>query len=183
MKEFKKIEFQTGPNGFLQVNHDGVLFEYKENDYDFTQLAMAWLEENYPDAVKYLEGKFKKNKWNRRLFEWSIVTNFFSCKCGALDDELDIDADGEIHVEHVNCPIRSFCEDKICRMLSKYKLTDEESKVIPLLADGMSHESIGIILGKNANTIKSTINRACKRFEIQMNGKVLVAFCRKKGLL
>ena len=100
-----------------------------------------------------------------------------------MDDELDIDAEGEIHVEHVNCPIRSFCEDKICRMQSKYKLTDEESKVVPLLADGMSHESIGIILGKSANTIKSTINRACKRFEIQMNGKVLVAFCRKKGLL
>ena len=182
MKELKKIEFSLTPSGRIQYSVDGGTRVYHKNDYVFTGVAMAWLNENYPDAVKKLEKKFS-GCIDKPLLHWKIVTNFFACKCGVSDNVLDIDDDGILHAEFISCPCRLFCKDKICEATPKYRLTVTEKEIIPLLADGYSHKMIAKELNKTPDAIKSTINRACKRFGLEMNGKKLVAFCNKQGLL
>ena len=183
MRDFKNIEFSLTPVGTIQYSVDGGMKVYGKNDYEFTASAMDWINENYPDAVKVLEKKFGTSKMNRTFFHWQIVTNFFACKCGATDNVLDIDEDGVMHAEFIACPCRFFCKDQVCMIAQKYKLTPAESEIMPLLADGLSHKSIGMILKKSPEAVKSTICRACKRFGIPVNGKLLVSFCNKKELL
>lgn len=183
MVEFKNIEFSLTPVGTIQYSVHGGMKVYSKNDYEFTGAAMNWLNENYPDAVKVLEKKFATSKMNRTFFHWQIVTSFFACKCGAIDNVMDIDDEGFLHAEFMICPSRFFCKDRICMIAQKHKLTPAETEIMPLLADGLSHKSIGMILKKSPEAVKSTICRACKRFGIEINGKKLVAFCNKKGLL
>ena len=183
MVELKSIEFGLTSVGTIQYSVPGGMRVYDKNDYEFTGVAMAWLNENYPDAVKVLERKFAASKMHRTFFHWQIVTNFFACKCGAVDNVLDIDEDGVLHSEFIMCPNRFFCKDRVCMIAPKYKLTPAENDIMPLLADGLSHKSIATILNKTPDAIKSTICRACKRFGIEVNGKKLVAFWNKKGLL
>ncbi|MEG1950858.1 MAG: hypothetical protein RR137_10920 [Odoribacter sp.] len=183
MKDLKNIEFSLNPSGTISYTVDGGTKIYAVNDYELTASAMAWLELNYPEAVKILAKKFSSSQTNRPFHHWQIVTNFFACKCGACDNVLDIDDDGIIHSEFVICPVRFFCKDKTCQVQPKYRLTPAESEIMPLLSDGLSHNSIATILKKNPESVKSTIKRACKRFGIEMNGKKLVAFCLKNNLL
>lgn len=183
MVDFRNIEFSLTPKGTIQYNMNGVIKVYEENDYEFTGAAMDWISENYPDAIKILEKKFADSKMNRPFFHWQIVTNFFACKCGIVDNVMDIDNEGTLHGEFVSCPVRLFCKDKVCKTEPKFRLTRAESEILPLLANGLSHNSIGVILKKNPETVKSTICRACKRFGLPVNGKMLVSFCNKKELL
>lgn len=183
MKELRNIEFMLNPSGTVSYSTGEGTKVYAVNDYEFTSAAMDWLKLNFPEAVSILEKKFSKSASNRSFHHWQIVTNFFACKCGASDNVLDIDTDGMFHCEFVSCPIRFFCKDKVCQILPKYRLTKVESEILPLLSDGLSHKSIGMILSKSPDTVKSTINRACKRFGIEMNGKKLVSFCLKHNLL
>lgn len=183
MKEFKNIEFSLTPVGTIQYSVENGMKVYDKNDYEFTAAAMNWIEENYPDAIRVLEKKFAASKMNRTFFHWQIVTNFFACKCGAIDNVMDIDDDGFLHSEFMVCPCRFFCKDKVCMIAQKYRLTQAESEIMPLLADGLSHKTIATILNKTPDAVKSTIFRACKRFGLEANGKKLVAFCNKKGLL
>lgn len=183
MKELRSIEFTLTPSGAISYTVDGGTKVYAVNDYELTASAMDWLNLNYPEAVRILEKKFSDSKTNRPFHHWRIVTNFFACKCGASDNVLDIDDEGMLHGEFVMCPARFFCKDKVCQIQPKYRLTKVESEIIPLLEDGLSHKTIATILDKNPDTVKSTINRACKRFGIEMNGKKLVSFCLKHNLL
>lgn len=182
MKELKNIEFSLVHTGKIQYSVEGGMKIYESNDYEFTAIAMAWLNNNYPDAVKKLEVKFQ-GCIDRALLHWKIVTNFFACKCGMADNVLDIDEDGVLHSEFMPCPNRLFCKYKVCDAKPKYRLTSAEVEIMPLLADGLSHKSIAMILKKTPDAVKSTICRACKRFGIEVNGKKLVAFCNKKGLM
>ena len=183
MKEFKNIEFSLTPAGMIQYNVEGGTKVYHKNDYEFTMVAMAWLLANYPDTVKKLEKKFSDCRFNRPYVHWKIVTCFFACKCGMTDNVMDIDEDGVLHSEFILCPHRIFCNDKICEAQPKFKLTVTERKNVPLLADGYSQKMIANELNKTPDAIKSTIFRACKRFGLEANGKKLVAFCNKQGLL
>lgn len=183
MMEFKNIEFSLTASGAIQYSIEGGTRIYAVNDYEFTAAAMGWLKENYPEAIKILEKKFEGSKHNRPFHDWQIVTNFFACRCGVCDNVTDIDEDGNLHSEFLSCPIRMFCKDKVCQVSPIYKLTEEEGKVIPLLADGLSIKSIAAVLNKTPDAVKGTITRACKRFGIKINGGKLIAFCNKKGLL
>ena len=71
----------------------------------------------------------------------------------------------------------------ICEVAPKFRLTPVEKEIMPLLADGYSQKMIANELHKSPDAIKSTIFRACKRFGLEANGKKLVAFCNKQGLL
>lgn len=183
MRELKSIEFSLTPSGKIQYSVEGGARVYNKNDYEFTGVAMAWLNENYPDAVKKLEKEFSDCRFNRPLFHWKIVTRFFACKCGATDNVLDIDEDGILHSEFIQCPYRQFCKNMICEVAPKFRLTPVEKEIMPLLADGYSQKMIANELHKSPDAIKSTIFRACKRFGLEANGKKLVAFCNKQGLL
>lgn len=183
MKEFKNIEFSLTPSGMIQYNVEGGTKVYHKNDYEFTGVAMAWLNENYPDAVKKLEKEFSDCRFNRPVFHWKIVTRFFACKCGMSDNVLDIDGEGMLHPEFIPCPYRLFCKNMICEAEPKFKLTATEREIVPLLADGYSQKMIANELNKTPEAVKSTIFRACKRFGLEANGKKLVAFCNKQGLL
>jgi hypothetical protein len=183
MRELKSIEFSLTPSGKIQYSVEGGTRVYNKNDYEFTGVAMAWLNENYPDAVKKLEKEFSDCRFNRPLFHWKIVTRFFACKCGATDNVLDIDEDGILHSEFIQCPYRQFCKNMICEAAPKFRLTPVEKEIMPLLADGYSQKMIANELHKSPDAIKSTIFRACKRFGLEANGKKLVAFCNKQGLL
>lgn len=182
MIEFKNIEFSLVPSGKIQYSVKGGMKIYEINDCEFTAAAMTWLNNNYPDVVKKLETKFH-GCIDKVLLHWKIVTNFFACKCGMVDNVLDIDENGVLHSEFMPCPNRLFCKYKVCDAKPKYRLTPAESEIMTLLADGLSHKSIAMIIKKTPDAVKSTICRACKRFGIEVNGKKLVSFCYKKGLL
>lgn len=181
--KFRSIEITLTEKGKISYIINGAIKVYEVKDSEFTHAAMEWLKERFSTRLKVLEAMFKSSRHNTQLFKWNIVTRFFACKCGALDNVLDIDIDGNLTAEFMLCPHRFFCKDLTCEAMPDLKLTDIEKEIVYSLFEGKSIAETANYLDRDIEAVRSSIGRACKRFGLTKNSSKLVAYCNKNNLI
>ena len=127
------------------VVHDKKTDEFRnfsDAETEFIYKAIIKIRDDYPKAYEALN-KMYLLRANKR---YMIVSHFFRCNFGMLDNILDIDDDFNFRLEKVFCPMRAgFChhENVICNPELSTELSSRELEVAKLLAQELTCEEIG----------------------------------------
>lgn len=139
------IELYKTPTGELEIKSDNGVKTYLQEDKGLTNYIYTEIEENYPEAHAALNLLYKGSVLNLPYFKYLCVHRFLRCNCGNYDKVLDVDSDGKMHFEFVECPIRGrecLHDGVICSPKFKTNLSDRELEVMELLCDGYTtHEA------------------------------------------
>lgn len=165
------VEFYIMNGKTCFMGKDGVGRQLTPQNRDEITFMLENIGKVFPDAMKALKEWAKDSERNRVWFEFRIVDRFVRCNFG--DDEFlhtDVDDMGMFHLEEVKCPLRGsgYCkhENVVCKPKASLGLSEEESKVVGLYAQGMRPGEIAARLGKAEQTCKQQINHAYKRLKL-----------------
>lgn len=159
----RNIEFYNTPDGNIAVKpNNGAMYYLNEKHTEIISDMLTMISELYPQAFKELSELYSKSIRNRSYFEYKIVHRFIRCNFGEYDAlNQDIDHKGQLHFEHVKCPLRGECrlEGIVCYPKVNSKLSEREKEVLRLLAEGDDNLEIADKLAISPNTVKNHIMR------------------------
>lgn len=159
MKELKSIEFYTSPDGDVLVKEkDKAVYVLTEDHRELVTSMNTLIGDRYPKAFGALMSIYSVNNPNRTDYEYRLVHRFLRCNFGSYDQlKIDIDGNGRINFEEVQCPLRGECpyDGIICRPELCCELSNREKEVAELLVDGkMSNEQIAEKLYISPSTVR-----------------------------
>ena len=175
----KRIEAYGTPEGEAMLRFSsGETIVYTEEQHDFTERMMTFLENYFPKALSGLRRWFAKSKPNKPYYEFLIVRQFILCNFFEYDHRLDIDEDGNFHFEFVQCPVRATClynghrcadegpnEIGVCNPEFASELSPEEYRVMTLFYTypGITCIEIAEMLCKSPHTVENQKKHAMRR--------------------
>ncbi len=156
--------------------HDGVRYTFEETP----KWIIEKIEEDmlqYPDAMKALAS------WEN-LDESEWVRQYIICRFGGIDDEPDIDLEGNVHhAEYFDCGLRGQCryEGKLCTALKVENGYLGKAEIEVLRYISLPDKLIADKLNKSIDTIIT--QQQTIRAKTGMRSKVeLAIFAQKKGI-
>ena len=167
MKDLKKIEFSSSPEGIVIVQMDGKIFNLTESHHELLQKIAELISIQYPQAWKALGINYKSTEGNSWYNLYKKVSRFILCNMGKMD-ALSFDVDNNIlHIEDISCPIRRECQFNgiICRPKA-LNLSKREEDVVRMMSHGMTYKEISASLNVGSSTIKNIIQNATKRLKL-----------------
>ena len=167
MKDLKKIEFCSSPEGMVIVQMDGKIFNLTESHHELLQKIADLISIQYPQAWKALGINYKSTEGNSWYNLYKKVSRFILCNMGKMD-ALSFDVDNNIlHIEDISCPIRRECQFNgiICRPKA-LNLSKREEDVVRMMSHGMTYKEISASLNVGSSTIKNIIQNATKRLKL-----------------
>ena len=175
----KRIEAYGTPEGEVKLHFgDSETMLLTEDRREFIEKAYAYIELYFPKALNGLRRWFAKSKANRHYYEFLIVRQFILCNFSAYDNRFDVDEDGNLHFEFVQCPVRATClynghcrageganEIGVCNPEFDSELSPEEKRVMRYFYDDPKLTCIEIaeMLCKSPHTVANQKNRAMRR--------------------
>lgn len=170
----KAIEFYSRPDGEVEVLIDGQSpFVLTSKHYDLIMELYNKIMSEYPDAHAALYNRYTASLQNNPHFRFLVVRGFVKCNFSQFDNKLDIDESGKYNFEYVSCPLRGECKDEnvICGPKLKTVLSDQEIKVLELIATGKEAEGIAEILCISKHTVDTHRKNIQKKLDIHnVNG-------------
>ncbi|MFA6400918.1 MAG: LuxR C-terminal-related transcriptional regulator [Salinivirgaceae bacterium] len=178
------VEFFKDPSGRNLVINDLTKDEFRifnNEDKEVINLITDKIEEDYPEAYERL----KQHYWNGAERKYMLVARFLRCNFSKNDHEPDIDDDGNLCLERVECPLKGlFCKDYqvICEPKLNTTISDREKDVAILYATGLSVEEVGERLFISPNTVRNHRQRIFKKLNIHAKSD-LVNWAYKNKLM
>lgn len=145
MMELKGIEFSSTSDGEVLIKSKDGINILSQNDRDFIESILITIRGRYPQAYEALSKEYAPSRANNRFFEFRMVKRFIRCNYGEQDTlNLDIDDNGNFHIEEVRCPLRGECKHEgiICKPVLNCSLTDQEKIVLDLKSKGLKESQI-----------------------------------------
>lgn len=167
IKDLKQIEFGSSPDGKVTVLQDGKIFYLEEKDHDFIEEIAKLIEKQYPRAWKALSINYRSSEKNAWHYLYLRVSRFILCNMGKVDGlQYDID-NGILHIEDINCPMRSECpwNGVVCHPQA-FNLTEREEEIVKLRAKGETYKDISRKLHIENSTVKNILQSARKRLSL-----------------
>lgn len=154
---------------------DGSMRKLLETDYDFISSMVEQISTFYPEAYAALCAEYAGCAPNQPYFRYRIVCRFVRCNFPALDNVPDIDANLKCTFEHVNCPLRGECkyDHKICRPQFDHRLSAAEKRVLALVYEGLTEETIGDRLKLSPLTVHTHVRNAYARLGIHSKAEFM----------
>lgn len=166
----RAIELYNTPDGRVCIKPENdAMFILDENKCNIIQPMLGNIHNLYPDAFKKLSEIYSKSSRNKKYYEFRMVHRFCRCNFGSYDTlQKDIDANGEWHLEQVNCPLRGECPEEgiICMPKLHTVLSDREFEVAKLLGY-MSPEEISDELHLSIRTVYNHIQSIKFRLKLK----------------
>ncbi len=164
-------------NGKLYVVHDRKVDEWP----DFPEYVMEKVQE---DMLKYPEAIRSLGQWENLLPE-HYEYRYIACRFGGLDDEPDIDVDGNVHPsEYVPCKLRGECrfEGKLCQSLKVANgiISKRELDILRLIEE--DNKVIADRLCVSTETVNSHIINIREKVRVR-NKAQLSVWASKKGII
>lgn len=148
MIDFTNIEFYSTPEGEVMIKPiSGPVKILQESDRELIQGMLQLINDRYPDAFAALSDLYSRSTMNRSYYEFAMVHRFCRCNFGAFDTmQLDVDKQGNLHLEQVPCPLRNTGDCKLCGVVCSprlnTKLTAREMDILELIAAGYTNKQI-----------------------------------------
>lgn len=178
------IEFFKDPSGRNLVVNDlsnGDFRIFTKEEKEITNIIFDKIEEDYPEAAERLKDLY----WKGAERKYMIAARFLRCNFSKNDHEPDIDEDGNLCLERVECPLKGlFCKDYkvICEPRLNTILSDREKEVAILYASGHNIDEVGETLFIAPNTVRNHRHRIFKKLNIH-NKSDLVNWAYKNKLM
>ncbi len=160
----KNVEF------YLSLDKENIMVEnietnsishLKEISFGDIKAIDIEIKKNYTETYNCLCAKFGDQYHSA----FARVYQFIACNLGSRDGIVDIDEDGNFHLEKTSCPIRHRCKDNFCTPKITSDLSKRELEVIDLFVKGMCKEEIGERLFISANTVHNHINNIYQKLD------------------
>lgn len=174
MSALKNTEFFTFENEVWYKAADGIQRRLTESDPTVREL-LAHLSEFYPDALAALEVHYKRLSGNIVHYRFRIVQRFCKCNLGNIDHVPDLCSGGQIHFEHVPCPLRGECslEGVVCHPKFNSKISAAEMRVLELVFRQMRCEDIADRLCLSLHTVKNHKRNAYNRIGVHTTAEFI----------
>lgn len=168
MKTIRGIEFFSFEDEVWYRSADGSQHKLTENDRTEIGYVFDYICDFYPDAFAKLQEKYKRCASNVPYYQYKIVWSFCKCNFGIIDNTDDIDENGDMHFEHVPCPMRGECpyENVVCHPKFNSKISDSEMRVLELLFKNLPKEEIALRLYLSIHTVNNHIRNAFQRIGV-----------------
>lgn len=160
MTKLRNIEFFADPFGNVMVSDVNGVRTYAIEDKELTSALFLQIEDEYPEAFRALTELYRKSMPNAPYFRYLVCHRFVRCNFSVYDRKVDINEQGMMLLEEVQCPLRGEClyEGVICGAKYNNKLTQRQQEVMKLYCDGKTYEEISRTLFISPETVK-TIKR------------------------
>lgn len=180
----KRVEFYTFEDQVWYRQEDGSQHQLTDKDRDAVRFIIEQFQEFYPEALEASLNEYKRCQANLPHFQFRIALRLCKCNFGVIDDSTsDVDSYGNLHFEHVPCPLRGECkyENIICHPKFNSKISDAEMRVIELLFNGVSRPEIAEELCLSPHTVHNHIRNACARIGAKKESE-LIAYAHRHNL-
>lgn len=162
-----KIEFFKNPAGSIVINDitTGKYYPYTTNCEEMFSFLYKTIQEDYPEALKACIESLPKNI---RYVNFKATDRFLRCNFSKHDNLPDINEDGSLMLERVECPLRGICqhENIICNPKYNTHLSKRETEVAIELASGYKINQIADNLYISTCTVTNHRNKIYKKLNI-----------------
>lgn len=143
----------------IVASSDNGAYEFTEADTDLVDFLFSKIRTEYSEAFDALCSLYGKSRNNMRFFKFRVVDRFLRCNLSLIDNVDDIDRNGCLHLEYVDCPLRGCCnmENVICNPKASSNLSIAEERVMRLLYEGMPRTEIADRLYLSIHTVQNHI--------------------------
>lgn len=155
------------PIEFMGQNNGSVLFTNGQDadvltpdKNDVIDMLFSKIEEDFPEAFAAMADIYHASERNLSWFKYTVVKRFIKCNFGRNDiHEYDIEADGKLNLERVDCPLRGECryENIICMPKKKNSISAREMEIVALSATGKTGVEIAETLCISVWTVNAHI--------------------------
>ena len=161
----RNIEFFTDPYGNVMISDAQGVRTYREEDMQLTAELFTRIEDEYPEAFKALTELYRKSQPNMPYFRYLVCSRFIRCNFSIYDRKVDIDCNGRLMLEEVQCPLRCEClyAGTICDAKFNNGLTQRQEEVMKLYCEGYSEIEIAKRLFISPETVKTTKRNAFRK--------------------
>lgn len=167
-RKLENIEFFCYESEVWYRLADGTTSRLTMEDTDIVMSMEECISTFYPKAYAALQDRYIASKPNGSFYRFRMVCRFIRCNFLQLDDKPDITKDLHFNFEYISCPLRGECEhdNVICRPQFDHRLSQAEMRVMGLVYEGMSEETIAQRLSLALSTVHNHIYNAYKRLGI-----------------
>ncbi|MDD3404934.1 MAG: helix-turn-helix transcriptional regulator [Paludibacteraceae bacterium] len=146
-----------------------------ERSTDVVNFMLDKIYNLYPDAYAALDKMFKGLNVDMRLKRFRMVQRFCKCNFGEIDNIVDIDNSGKFTFERVSCPLRGECQHEcvICQPKFNSRISAAEMRVLKLVFEGKTKETISETLFLSVNTVSNHIRNAFVRIGIHSKAEFI----------
>ena len=166
----RNIEFQLDSDGVIVKTSEGVHMFDEHADRELICEMKERIMNDYPDAYNALINFYQKSIANKTYFDYLIVRRFIKCNFMRSDKTtVDIDDEGNWHLEEPLCPMAGECEGYhvVCFCKMTNILTKREMTIISEYASGKQESEIAEELYISAKTVHNTITKAYKKINVR----------------
>lgn len=182
----KNTEFSNSDGNVFYKGKDGIPYRLTQDSSDVIEAILCKFQELYPGAVGRCKEIWKSSKPNLPYYNYRIAERLCACNLGVADEHaIDFDEEGELHLEHVQCPKRGgHCEDEnvICHPVLNTVLSTTEMTVLRLLYKGLDRQRIADDLCRSVNTINCHIANMRAKLDLPSQAG-LISYAAKHGLI
>jgi len=133
------VEFMGQNNGSILFTNGQDAEVLTPDKNELIETLFSKIEEDFPEAFAALADIYQASERNLSWFKYTMVTRFIKCNFGRYDiHEYDMEVDGKLNLELVDCPLRGECkyENVICMPKKKNSLSTREMEIVALSATG-----------------------------------------------
>ncbi len=166
----KNLEFLNKNDGGVVIVSENDSHILTENDTALVDELFDAIAECYTVAFNALCTLYAKSEPNRRHHRYLIVSRFLRCNFGKYDTkDWDIDADGQMSMEQVDCPMRGECpyQNVICNAKRNTRLSAREEEVLGLLSKGMTAVEVAEVLFISERTVENHARNIIHRLQVR----------------
>ncbi len=147
----------------------GESFKLVDSSKEVIEFILDKVEEFYPEAYAALSEICKSSKNNLPYFRYRVVLRFCKCNFGNIDHVSDISENGELKLEHVQCPLRGICphEEVICHPKFNSSISKSEMNVLQLVFQRKQPSEIAVMLNLSPHTVNNHIRNAYSRIGVK----------------
>ena len=176
------IEFFTFEDE-VWIRSNGCVRMLRETDYNIIDSLLEYVSTSFEKACLALREEYMAYAMNVSHYKYKMACRFIRCNFSALDSFPDIDSNLHFRFEHINCPLRGECKwDRIiCRPTFSNNLSPAEKKVMALVYDGLSEDSIANRLYLSPFTVHTHIRNVYAKLGIHSRSE-FVKFATQKNL-
>ncbi len=176
----QNVEFYVCPDGSINVKpQNEAMYVYTIGHRSLTQDMLALIRDLYPQAFVVLAEMYAKSQPNRPYYEYRIVHRFIRCNFGEYDTlSIDVANDGCLNLEEVHCPLRGECklEGVLCKPRLETSLTERETEVAHLIAQGLTRQDVADELDISVYTVNRHVQNIKARLHLHTTAQLITRF-------